>query len=380
MEVFRVLMNRELRCMAVGAGAIGKAVSGYIFSQICGGVVFADIAAEVLDDINTRGGYQLVSSFYGKPNEEMFVGGVSAVMLDSREAADTAAEADVICTAVGPGMSSFLPILERWLGNPNRADKPLYLLLFENDFSLQKRITEYFETHGGVPSILRIVPVSIERMAKIKCDGSRFDVMCESFIPVIVRKDDLAGSGLEESAFFQAVDKLEPYYYRKLYTNNLGHAVLGYAGITMGCDTIIEAMAQPKVRALLEQTLAETCLLMEKEFGFAHSDIESHRENLMLRYQNTNLADELERLIRDPIRKLSSKERIVGAMNLCKKHGISWEGIKKTLAYALKYYLSLPESVEAAIENIAAHVLETVCGILPDMAAHEETLELLEML
>ena len=58
-------MQQKGKCLALGAGAIGKSVSGYIFTQLGFDFRYAEIDDAVISDINRRGGDDLYTAVSG---------------------------------------------------------------------------------------------------------------------------------------------------------------------------------------------------------------------------------------------------------------------------------------------------------------------------
>ena len=69
----------------------------------------------------------------------------------------------------------------------------------------------------------------------------------------------------------------------------------------------------------------------------------------MAKYLDVSIADPIERNARDPVRKLGPYERIVGPLNLCRKHGLPYGALATTARAALAYREpSDPAAVELA--------------------------------
>jgi mannitol-1-phosphate 5-dehydrogenase len=63
----------------------------------------------------------------------------------------------------------------------------------------------------------------------------------------------------------------------------------------------------------------------------------AHIQDLLARFANRALADPVDRLARDPLRKLRPDDRLVGAARLAEKHGIEPMGLAWGIAGALTY-------------------------------------------
>lgn len=365
------------KVLAIGAGAIGKSISGYVFSKGGFEVVYADVVDAVIDDINTRGGYTVHTAKIDGGMEEEWISGLRAVKSGSPEAEAFALEADVICTAVGPvGLRACMPTLAGWL--KKRNGKKLIILLFENDVECKHNMEAGLtEALGELPDWLQITKTSIERMTKpFSPAPGVFDCLAEDFIPVIAAESELGGS-VVDNEYFMLVEDTMAYYYRKLYTNNLGHALLGYIGSYYGYEDTTSAMEDDGIRELLFSTLRATGKMLTCEYGcFTDEAIAKHLATLEKRYRNENLRDNLARLARDPARKIGPEERIIGAARLCEKHGIETDGILTVLAYALLYRDPEDKGAEAVRimleEKGRAAVFTELCGMTPGEALFEK--------
>lgn len=373
---------QKQKCLAVGAGAIGKSVSAFTFSKLGFEVLVADVKEEVIADINSRGGYCITQTEFNKPDVTVCVEGIKAAPINSDTARNFALDADYICTAIGPvGMRAFLPTLMEWIKARNEVSKkPLYLLFFENDsgcVSLFHQVTA--ETIGTVPEWMGVAKASIERMTKpLPSVDGKYDVVAESVFPVLLPKAVLKDSSIAETDLFALVDDVDAYYYRKLYTNNLGHAVLGYVGSYRGYTTAAQCGEDSVVCDILAEVLSETGEMLKKEYAFSAEEMEAHLKKLPTRYWNQGLNDSLDRLARDPIRKLSPSERIVGALRKCSKAGIETSGIIKVLCYAMRYKGEDEQSLQLAkdfSEKGVGWILENVCGITKDESLYAKIVQ-----
>lgn len=359
-------------CLAIGAGAIGKAVTGYIFRRLECEVSFADISPDIVRDINQRKGYTLHSTQTGFADKAQFIDGVSAYALNDSNVEAIALKANYMCTSIGSkGVGLFLPTLAGWMKKRIKINKdPLYLMLFENDYRLKQTIIDYFRANAiTMPVQLKIIPTSIERMTKnIPASQGHYDVIGEQFFPVILQKGSLDESGLEnETEYFQFVDDVKSYYYRKLFTNNLGHAALGYIGLYRGHSNTVQAMEDPFIYEFAQRALGESEQMLQKKYAFTSQELHTHIENLLLRYHNVSMKDSLARLVRDPLRKLKKEERIIGALLACNQYGIPADSIMTIIFYVLIYCredaAAKPVTEKLLQEEGIGGILTHICSI-----------------
>ncbi len=336
-------MMKQPLCLALGMGAIGKAVSGYAMTKAGVHVTYGDIVQSQIDAINRDGGYWLgTADIYTKKLTTEFISNVDAKHVDDPDLEQVAVDATYWISAVGPkGFRALLPKAMQWLKvRHESSDLPLYYMVFENDHEAMILLKEAVkETFGSCPSWLHLVKCSIERMTKV-AEAPELGAIAvgETFFPIIADGAAMAGSPLAEHPdVIELVDDVQKYYFRKLLTNNLGHCVLGYTGGPKGYCNTLEAMADKEIYDLLRQTLAESGQVLCAHWGFTKEHMDKHIETLMLRFGNPALVDDLERLSRDPIRKLAPEERIVLPLRLCGQYGIEPVGLRRTIHYAMEY-------------------------------------------
>jgi len=371
-------------CLAIGAGAIGKSVTGLTFREMGFDVTFVDVREDVIRDINRRKGYRIKTARFKMEDTWQEVTGVSACSVSSDEAEKKAICADYMCTSVGSaGLKTFIPTLVKWLQKRNSVShKRMYLLFFENEGQCMDMVSHAVKTAmGNIPEWLTMAKASIERMTKaLPSDNGEFDVVGERVFPVFLPKETMKDSSIaKDTKRFRLVDDIDAYYYRKLYTNNLGHAALGYAGTYYGYHTSVQTMDDERVSSIMYEALSESGAMLVKTFGFTEEEMREHIEELPTRFWNQGLDDSLVRLARDPIRKIGPEERIIGAMRKCFLKGIEITGICKILCYALRYYNESDEESrllnKLGKEKGMEWVLENICRISRDEPIYSRILE-----
>lgn len=335
------------RAVIYGAGNIGRGFIGQLFAQSGYAVTFIEVNAAVVAQLNRDHAYPInVVSEAG--NEEIIISGVNAVDGFNQEAvAETIALADIMATAVGvPILPRIAPNIARGLSKRWQSGNmtPLNLIICENlidaDQYLKKLVlAELGETHrqtlddcaGFVEaSVGRMVPVMTEAMQA----GNILRVFVEPYCQLPVDKDGFRGD-------IPAVKNLLPaspfsfYIQRKLYIHNLGHALLAYLGQIKGYHFIWEAVRDEAIRRVVQAGMITSAQALAREHQQDLAPILEHVEDLLARFNNRQLGDTVERVGRDIPRKLSPEDRLVGAMNLCIRHGIDPTPIVLGIAAAL---------------------------------------------
>ena len=143
------------------------------------------------------------------------------------------------------------------------------------------------------------------------------------------------------------VADLAPYIERKLFTVNTGHAATAYFGFLAGHARISDALEDPAVAAAVERVLGETSALIVAKHGFIAEEQAAYRAKILERFRNPELPDTVERVGRQPLRKLGRHERFVGPAAELAADGLPVDGLLAAVGAALRFDVPAdPESVE----------------------------------
>lgn len=377
-----------MKAVMYGGGNIGRGFIGMLFSQSGYDVTFIDVADSVVDGLNEKKRYPIrFVSTYGK--EDIFVEPVSAVHGSNLElTAQVIAEADIMATAVGARILKFIaPNIANGIRRRMQAGgKPLDIIICENLMDadkllrslLQEQLTKeeniWFEKNVGLveASIGRMVPVQTEKMK----EGEPLRVCVEryGFLPV------------DKAAFKGEIPKIkdmipyEPfgfYIERKLYVHNMGHAVCAYLGNYLGKEYIYQAIEDSDVQYIVENAMLESARAVAAEYNEDLQAILLHAQDLLMRFTNEALGDTCARVGGDPARKLSVKDRLIGASGLCLRQGIYPAYIFLGAGGAIYQYLE-ENGEEQGIEQ-AMEVLEKLSSLEKTSEQAKGILEFYEM-
>jgi mannitol-1-phosphate 5-dehydrogenase len=224
--------------------------------------------------------------------------------------------------------------------------RPLDILICENLLDANLLLAEWVS--AALPEALRprlaaevgFVEASIGRMVPVMTEamkeGNPLRVFVEPYAELPVDRDAFR-------APLPAVPNLLPYspfeFYirRKLYVHNLGHATTAYLGWLEGCSLISDAVRVESIERTARKAMTESSRALSAEFGVPAETLAAHVDDLLFRFHNRRLGDTVARVGRDPMRKLSPGDRLVGAARLCLKHGIQPVGICEGLRAALRF-------------------------------------------
>lgn len=368
------------KIVVFGAGATGRAHVGLLGWQAGYGIVFVDKKPELVKILKNANQYRV--NLYGNKIEEITVTGYTIYSFEERESiADEISDSDLVLTAVFDqnlsDVAKTIALSVRKMRLKGRTD-PLNFIACENmmDSStcLKKYVRElldledieYLEKYLGFPDcmISRVVPVPENPLVIIAEDYNEWTACAESFKGEKPRNLDTLELVKDQTA------RLE----RKLFIHNGGHAVCGYFGFHRGWKYIHEAVGDPVVAEHVLGALDELGEVVKKKHGFSAESIELYKKDLVRRGSVPEMKDEILRVIRDPARKLSPKERLVAPVVFAYNNGLSRKWIIKGITAALKCYH--PADLQSADLNDKINkfglkkVLENVCGLdkYPELA------------
>lgn len=317
-----------------GAGNIGRGFIGCILSKAGYRVVFADVNADLVEQLAAKGRYT-VRTVGGETTEET-IESVTAYASDDEALLAVACDATLITTAVGPGVLPRLaPTVSRLLRHRREQgiEAPVNVIACENMVGGSKRLSletlrymgleerEWVAGHVGFPDSVvdRIVPPGTD-------PADPLAVSVEPFHEWIVDRTGCLGEP-PAIAGMQLTDNLPAYVERKLFTLNTGHSVAAYLGKQAGHRTILESVADPVIRKVVRHAMIESGAVLIRRHGFDAKQHEAYIDKILSRFDNPALRDSVDRVGRDPARKLSGGDRFILPMKLASAYGLPYSNL-----------------------------------------------------
>lgn len=172
-------------------------------------------------------------------------------------------------------------------------------------------------------------------------DGGSRAYLVEAFNRILVSQVTLPGFQRGIAVFAEKPDLL-PFEEAKLYGHNAAHALLGYLGRRRGLRFIAEAAADDQLMTFVRDAFLDESggALIARRQGvdplFTCDGYRTFAEDLLARMVNPWLRDSVERVTRDPRRKLGWEDRLVGTMRLALAGGIQPNRLAVGAAAALE--------------------------------------------
>ncbi|MGL5191027.1 MAG: mannitol-1-phosphate 5-dehydrogenase [Cetobacterium sp.] len=333
------------KAIQFGAGNIGRGFIGKILSQSGYEVCFADVAKEIIDELNKKHEYNV--EIVGQNRKIVTVKNVSGIISNSSEIIEKIKEAEIITTAVGPnvlkliaktladgiearrkaGINSYLNII----ACENMINGTTFLKEEIEKYLSKETIDNYMNTFIGFPNsaVDRIVPPMDEK-------NNILDVKVEEFREWIVQQAAFKGD-IPKIEGMELTNNLMAFVERKLFTLNTGHAITAYLGILNGHNTVKESIENPEVRNIVINAMKESGDVLIKRYNFEKEIHEKYINKILTRFENPYLKDEVFRVGREPLRKLSFNDRLIKPLRGTIDYELKNENLIKGIAAAMRY-------------------------------------------
>lgn len=331
------------KAIQFGAGNIGRGFIGGLLSNSGYHVVFADVNEAILNGINNDKQYKILVK-----DVECFdqtITNISAVSSITDDIIKEIEEAEIITTAVGPlVLKRIAPTIAKGIqARKNNGNKNyLNIIACENAVGatailkeevlkcLNEEETAYLEEYIGFPNC------SVDRIVPPCTNENPLDVTVENFYEWNVEEAKIKGE-IPRIEGMNLVGDLIAYVERKLFTLNTGHAITAYLGTLKGYKTIDEAIKDEEIATIVKAAMQESGQGLVKKHGL---DLEAHYkyiDKILNRFKNPYLNDDVKRVGREPLRKLSAKDRLVNPLMTAKSYGISVDNLIIGVGAALHY-------------------------------------------
>lgn len=364
-----------MKALHFGAGNIGRGFIGKLLADAGIQLTFADVNQVVLDALNARHEYPV--HVVGEQAQVEIVKGVNAVNSTSDDIITLIAEVDIVTTAVGP------QILERIAGGiakglAKRSDngnvRPLNIIACENMVRGTTQLKGHVmnalpeQYHAWVEANVGFVDSAVDRIVPPSEAGTTdpLEVTVETFSEWIVDQTQFKGD-LPAIPGMELTDNLMAFVERKLFTLNTGHAITAYLGQLAGHKTIRDAILDEKVRAVVKGAMEESGAVLIKRYDFDAEKHAAYIQKILGRFENPYLKDDVDRVGRQPLRKLSAGDRLIkptlGTLEYNLPHANLVTGIAAALHYRSDQDPQAQELVELLNSKGVKATLAQISGL-----------------
>lgn len=369
-----------------GAGNIGRGFIGELLHDSGFAITFVEVGQEIVDRINETGSYDIY--IINRDYEKKTIDNVRAYSPITQEdkIVDAIVEADIVTTSVWadnlPKIANTLAkgLKKRLAAGGSKVD----VLACENAFfatdMLKKALQECKEalTEAQLEQIGGFANVSVDRIALNSVrDGVSVPEIDEAF-ELVIEKNKLADPASEPIKGADYADNLGMYLERKLYMVNSGHAAAAYLGYLKGCKTVQDALQDTAIMAAAQGTMQEAAKVLARKFNFSPESLEAFIAKNLKRFTFPALQDDVLRVGRAPIRKLSENDRLVGPAKQAASYGFSTRYLSQAIAAAFLFDAAEDEQAVEVQQYLQANgiekALEHYTHIAADTALGKEIL------
>ena len=331
------------KAIQFGAGKIGRGFIGALLSKAGYHVVFADVNTEIINKINSDKKYTIHVMDTICSEEE--ISNISGVISTSDEIYKEIVEAEIITTAVGPGvLPRIAPTIAKGIALRKEKGIKTYLNIIacENAIKASSQLEEevkkylneeeieYLKEFVGFPncSVDRIVP-------PVKSENI-LDVVVENYYEWNVEKSAFKGE-IPKIEGMNLVDNLMAYIERKLFTLNTGHAITAYFGYLKGYETIEESIKDEVIYGFVKNAMIESGKGLIAKYNFDEEAHYKYIDKIIDRFKNPYLKDDVARVGREPLRKLNENDRLIKPLITARGFNINTDNLLLGVGAALHY-------------------------------------------
>jgi len=363
------------KAIQFGAGNIGRGFIGAVLSKAGYHVVFADVNELVVNKINEDGKYTV--AIMDTECTEQVITNISAVDSRSPELAKEIAQAQVVTTAVGLGILPRIAgalaagIAER---QAQGVTEYLNVIACENGLRASSQLKEHVYSHlteeqkAYADEYVAFPDCSVDRIVPPIKSENPIDVVVEKFYEWNVERASIKGDLQMEG--MNLADNLIAYIERKLFTLNTGHAITAYLGKLKGLGTIADSIADEEIYTIVKAAMQESGEGLVAKYGFDHDAHFAYIDKIIGRFRNPHLQDDVTRVGREPLRKLSANDRLIKPTMTAIEHGFATPNLVLGIGAALHYNNPEdPQSVQlqqAIAEVGVAKAFEQFSGVSAD--------------
>lgn len=355
-----------MKAVHFGAGNIGRGFIGAVLQDAGYFVTFADVNQTILDSLLSAGQYVITELDHeAKTTTHKNFNALNSLTQVS-ELIREISEADIVTTSVGAGI---LPRLAATISagiDARTGRDPLVVMACENAINATDILQQAIQKINPGSHNAVYCNTAVDRIVPKQAEGLEPNVSVEPFCEWVIDKTNLEGIDLKIPGASFVAD-LMPFIERKLYTVNTGHLTVAYLGQLNGCETISQSLAKPEVLQFTKRVLEETSKALTMKHGFDPQQHAGYVEKTLSRLANPAIDDDVERVGRQPLRKLSRSERLIGPAAYLAEQGVIPINLLGVIGAALRFESESDPEVAQLQELLKSLDSESlvieVCGV-----------------
>ena len=377
-----------MKAVIIGAGRIGRGFVTELLTKNNVSLTFFDYNKDLVQEMNRNRKYTI--HVLGNASKNSEISGYQAFSIDDDAAlAKEWKSTDFIFTAVG---GKNLKIVAAFIAKAfsrvyaAQAIKNINIVTCENWIEPAKELKEailsnlsaeeqkVFKNYVGVSeSVIMASGVSAPPNEVVT---NSVDTWVQDFWYLPIDKSRIIGE-IPKWEYFSFIDGFGDLLQQKLYTNNTSVALIAYLGYLKGHTYVADAANDPEIEEILDLAYQEINQALIKGLNIDEKSQLVFSKRAKEKYQNRDIIDVLVRIARDPIRKLSPADRLIGPAQLALKAGVKPYAI--SLAAAAALFFDYPEDKDA-VKLKEMRLEKGIDGILKDICELKTEDELYAMI
>ncbi len=332
--------------LVIGAGKIARGFVGHLLYLSGWRTTFVDTDPALVARLRERESYQV--HVLGRPDLSVRVGGVTAVAPDDLAGSPAATQAALIFVSVGgqnlgaAGATIASALAAR---AAQGLTAPVNIVTCENWNGAGRTLRTAIEDEltrlqvVGAPEF-GVAEATIMRSCVDPTPDQRLEdpasVQVQNFWLLELDKDALV-------APFPDIEGMKPQgnfgnaLRRKLFMYNMLNATISYTGWLLGHQYLADAANDPRLDPVMTAAAAEVGSAMGAAFGYSEDDQREYAARALAKFRDPAIVDPLSRQVKDPIRKLSHGDRLVGSALFCYENGVVPSNVALGIAAALRH-------------------------------------------
>ncbi|MEG0273736.1 mannitol dehydrogenase family protein [Amedibacillus sp. YH-ame10] len=370
-----------MNVMILGAGRIGRGFIAELMTLNGEDITFFDASQAMADKLNEKKEYTI--HVLGNEDMNVEMHNVKAnFFYDGEMLADCWAKSDFIFTAcggknmanVGETLAKAFKVMVK-----NNTVHTANIVTCENWIdpakdlkdNIVKNLTpeevELFEKYIGVSeSVIMCTGTGAPDPSKVT---NEMDTWVQNLRYLPIDFDRIKGE-VPNWQYIEFVRDFGDLLKQKIYTNNTSVATVSYLGKLKGLTYVADSSNDPEIEPILDQVYEEINGALIKGMGIDEASQLKFSKTAKAKYTDRAIVDLVDRIARDPIRKLGPEDRFIGPMSIALQAGVTPKAIALGAAAAL--YFDNPEDEDAKKLKLMReskgvdYVLENISKIDPN--------------
>jgi mannitol-1-phosphate 5-dehydrogenase len=272
----------------------------------------------------------------GRASCDVVLDGLGALpVTDTSDVTTYIRRASLVVVAVGSGDGvAIAPLLAEGL---MARHSPVNVVVCDNHGGAATNLRTMVAEHGD-DRVLRhgYVGALVDRIVtrREEPDGSR--VLLTETQGTVYLDAPAVRAPIEPVGQLRLVENFQAYVLRKLFVFSAGHVAAAYLGALRGHSRIRDALADDDVASIVRAAMQEGQAGLSARFGEGFTGGVGAVDQSLRRYAARHLDDTVERVGRDPLRKLGATDRICGSAGLAMAAGVPTPALAMVTAAALR--------------------------------------------